>query len=69
MKSIKINQKRNKIRLVEDLNKMYKKATASGDYQTQQNVENQMNSLGTYVNDPMAKKRKTMFSGGSRFNF
>jgi len=67
MKSI--TQKRNKVQLVADLNKMHSKAAKSGDFQTQQGVEQQMQSLGTYPGDPMAKKRKTMFQGGGKFNF
>jgi len=51
------------------LNQMHNTATERGDFTTQQNVERQMQSLGTYPGDPMAKKRKTMFKGGSGFNF
>ncbi|KKN77121.1 hypothetical protein LCGC14_0363170 [marine sediment metagenome] len=64
-----ISSKRDKVRLVEDLNKMHSDASGRGDFQTQQNVENQMQSLGTYPGDPMAKKRNTMFKGGSKFGF
>jgi len=68
-KAPKLMQKQDRVRLVEDLNQMHNTATERGDFTTQQNVERQMQSLGTYPGDPMAKKRKTMFKGGSGFNF
>ena len=61
--------KRDKIHLVEDLEKMHSDASERGDFQTQQNVERQMQSLGTYPGNPMAKRRNTMFKGGNKFGF
>ena len=65
----KLAQKKDRVGLVEDLDKMHMDASERGDFKTQQNVEQQMQSLGTYPGDPMAKKRKTMFKGGVRFGF